>query len=46
MAELAEEAARLGCEVWEIEKVKARMREENSDSSDSDSKEESKVDKK
>lgn len=39
MAQLAEEAAKLGCEVWEVEKVKAQM----ADNSDSDSEEESKV---
>jgi len=38
---LQDEAAKLGCEVWEIEKVKAKLAEADSDDSD-DSKEETK----
>ena len=46
LEELQEEAARLGCEVWEIEKVKARMQQQDSDSDeDSDEDEEKKIEK-
>ena len=34
--ELKDEAARLGCEVWEIEAVKAKLEQEGSDSSEED----------
>lgn len=43
MAALAEEAARLGCEVWDIEKVKAKLAMEEDSDEDDDSQEESKV---
>ena len=49
--ELIDEANELGCEVWEIEKVKAKLAAEKSDSSldeveEKDDEEESKSDKK
>ena len=34
--ELKDEAARLGCEVWEVEDVKAKLAQEGSDSSEED----------
>jgi len=40
---LQDEAAKLGCEVWEIDRVKAKLAEAEKDSDDSDdSKEETK----
>ena len=36
--ELKDEAARLGCEVWEVEQVKAKMEQEGSDDSGSEGK--------
>ena len=49
--ELIDEATELGCEVWEIEKVKAKLKEEQGDSSleevnEEENEEESKSDKK
>ena len=34
--ELKDEAARLGCEVWEVEAVKAKLEQEGSDESSDD----------
>ena len=42
MAALADEAAKLNCEVWEVEKVKAQLAQVN-ESDSSDEEEESKV---